>query len=192
MMAELEENESGDVGRVREWLARAVRAPRDAAWTADGLVLDAWQPLSPLSGRLDAVEWRVPAERDAIHQIDGDDLAVIAAAPRPVVEPPPMVVAAPAPEVVTEAPPPAAEPEEPPAPILVELEPAEAPEIEPAPEAPTPDDSPVETKPVIVAKSVEVRPAAEPLVVLPPPPDDPGPANGRGLARSLTPQSPFS
>jgi HemY protein len=193
MMAELEESESGDVGRVREWLARAVRAPRDAAWTADGLVLDAWQPLSPLSGRLDAVEWRVPAERDAIHQIDGDDLAVIAAAPRPVVEPPPMVAASPAPEVVTEVPPPATEPEEPPAPILVEQEPAETPPaIEPEPEAPPPDDRPVETKPVIAAKSVEVRPAAEPLVVLPPPPDDPGPANGRGLARSLTPQSPFS
>jgi HemY protein len=193
MMAELEESESGDVGRVREWLARAVRAPRDAAWTADGLVLDAWQPLSPLSGRLDAVEWRVPAERDAIHQIDGDDLAVIAAAPRPVVEPPPMVAAPPAPEVVTEVPPPVPEPEEPPAPILAEPEPAETPPaVEPAPEVPPPDDRPVETKPVIAAKSVEVRPAAEPLVVLPPPPDDPGPANGRGLARSLTPQSPFS
>jgi HemY protein len=193
MMAELEESESGDVGRVREWLARAVRAPRDAAWTADGLVLDAWQPLSPLSGRLDAVEWRVPAERDAIHQIDGDDLAVIAAAPRPVVEPPPMVAAPPAPEVVTEVPPPAAEPEAPPAPILAEPQPAETPPtIEPAPEVPPPDDRPVETKPLIAAKTAEVRPAAEPLVVLPPPPDDPGPANGRGLARSLTPQSPFS
>jgi HemY protein len=32
----------------------------------------------------------------------------------------------------------------------------------------------------------------DPLAVLPPPPDDPGPANGKGLARSLTPQSPFS
>lgn len=193
MMAELEESESGDVGRVREWLARAVRAPRDAAWTADGLVLDAWQPLSPLSGRLDAVEWRVPAERDAIHQIDGDDLAVIAAAPRPVVEPPPMVAAPPAPETVTDVPSPAAEPQEPPEPILAESEPAETSSaIEPAPEAPPPDDKPIETKPVIAAKSVEVRPAAEPLVVLPPPPDDPGPANGRGLARSLTPQSPFS
>ena len=45
---------------VREWLARAVRAPRDPAWTADGIVSDEWEPLSPVTGRLDAFEWKVP------------------------------------------------------------------------------------------------------------------------------------
>ena len=35
-MSEVEEAEHGDRGRVREWLARAVHAPRDPAWTADG------------------------------------------------------------------------------------------------------------------------------------------------------------
>ena len=29
-------------------------------WTADGYVSDRWLPVSPVSGRLDAFEWRVP------------------------------------------------------------------------------------------------------------------------------------
>ena len=38
-MAEIEEAE-GDVGRSREWMARAMRAAPDPAWTADGVVSD--------------------------------------------------------------------------------------------------------------------------------------------------------
>src|SRR5207237_2666380 len=38
LMAELEELEHGDVGRARQWMARALRAARDPAWTADGVV----------------------------------------------------------------------------------------------------------------------------------------------------------
>lgn len=60
LMAEIEEGQSGDQGKAREWLARAVRAPRDQAWTADGLVSDEWEPLSPVTGKLDAFEWKVP------------------------------------------------------------------------------------------------------------------------------------
>ncbi|WP_316357288.1 heme biosynthesis protein HemY [Devosia sp.] len=60
LMAEIEEGQSGDQGKAREWLARAVRAPRDPAWTADGLVSDEWEPISPVTGRLDAFEWKVP------------------------------------------------------------------------------------------------------------------------------------
>lgn len=60
LMGELEEAESGDRGRARGWLARAVYAPRDPAWTADGVVLEEWVPLSPVTGNLDAVEWKVP------------------------------------------------------------------------------------------------------------------------------------
>ena len=61
-MAEIEEGEHGDLGRVREWLARAIRAPRDPAWVADGYVSDAWAPASPVTGRLDAFTWQVPDE----------------------------------------------------------------------------------------------------------------------------------
>ena len=62
LMARVEGGESGDSGRVREWLARAVRAPRDPAWTADGAVSDQWAPISPVTGALDAFAWRVPVE----------------------------------------------------------------------------------------------------------------------------------
>jgi HemY protein len=60
LMAELEELEHGDEGRAREWMARAVRAQRDAAWTADGVVAERWMPFSPVTGRLDAFEWKAP------------------------------------------------------------------------------------------------------------------------------------
>lgn len=60
LMAEIEEGQSGDQGKAREWLARAMRAPRDPAWTADGIISDEWEPLSPVTGRLDAFEWKVP------------------------------------------------------------------------------------------------------------------------------------
>ncbi len=63
IMAEIEEAEHGDKGRMRDWLARAVRAPRNAVWTADGIVSDRWLPLSPVTARLDAFEWKVPVER---------------------------------------------------------------------------------------------------------------------------------
>jgi len=60
LMAELERAERNDEGRAREWMARAVHAAPDPQWTADGYVSDRWLPASPVSGRLDAFEWRVP------------------------------------------------------------------------------------------------------------------------------------
>ncbi|MBI1385462.1 MAG: heme biosynthesis protein HemY [Rhizobiales bacterium] len=62
LMARIEGGEFGDRGKVREWIARAVNAPRDPAWIADGVVSDHWAPVSPVTGRLDAFEWRTPTE----------------------------------------------------------------------------------------------------------------------------------
>jgi HemY protein len=59
LMAEIEQAEHGDTGRMREWMSRAVRASGDPVWTAEGVVSDHWLPLTP-SGRLDGYEWRVP------------------------------------------------------------------------------------------------------------------------------------
>jgi HemY protein len=109
IMAELEEADSGDRGRAREWLARAVRAPRDPAWTADGVILDAWAPASPVTGRLDTVEWKVPVaelEPPSLH-IEAEDLRPAAVPvlvpmqdPEPLqVEEPAAAAAAPGPEV---------------------------------------------------------------------------------------------
>jgi HemY protein len=58
-MAEVEEAEHGDTGRVREWMARAMRAAGDPVWTADGVVSERWLPVTP-NGRLDGFEWKAP------------------------------------------------------------------------------------------------------------------------------------
>ncbi len=62
LLADIDEAEYGDVGRVRQWLARAVRAPRDPAWVADSVISNRWAPASPVSGRIDAFEWKTPVE----------------------------------------------------------------------------------------------------------------------------------
>ena len=62
---------------MRDWLSRAVRAPKDAVWTADGYVSEKWLPVSPLSGRIDAFEWKVPVEQLGAPQavaLDADGL----------------------------------------------------------------------------------------------------------------------
>ena len=67
LMARIEGG-SCDKGREREWLARALRAPRDRAWIADGYISDRWLPVSPVTGAVDAFEWKAPA--DAIGRPD--------------------------------------------------------------------------------------------------------------------------
>lgn len=126
LLADIEEAETGQQGRVREWLGRAVRAPRDPAWVADGFVSEKWAPASPVTGRLDAFEWKAPVERLG-RIVDAGDAelprvaALPAAAPEPTepaeapvvveAEPEPAKDAAPA-EIVSEEakPEPVAEP----------------------------------------------------------------------------------
>ncbi|MGO7508248.1 heme biosynthesis protein HemY, partial [Rhizobium johnstonii] len=60
LLSDIEESETGDQGRVRHWLAQALKAPRDPAWVADGFVSDKWLPVSPMTGLLDAFEWKAP------------------------------------------------------------------------------------------------------------------------------------
>src|SRR3989304_1406364 len=101
IMAELEEAESGDIGRAREWVARALRAAPDPAWTADGFVSETWMPVSP-TGRLDGFEWKVPLAELPSPLIEPQRATEPSAAPAPPesLAPPP---AAPAQEVAAEA-----------------------------------------------------------------------------------------
>ena len=87
LMAEIEEAEHGDQGRVREWMGRAMRAAGDPAWTADGSVSERWMPVSP-NGRLDGFEWKVPLAEIGVSR------PVIEVAPP--LPPTPIEVAAPA------------------------------------------------------------------------------------------------
>ena len=96
LMAEIEEAEHGDEGRVREWMGRAMRASGDPVWTADGVVSDRWLPVSP-NGRLDGYQWRVPlaeigVSRPVIETIEPPSspplqAAELAEAVEPVVQP---------------------------------------------------------------------------------------------------------
>ncbi len=97
LMAELEEAEHGDTGRVREWMARAMRASGDPVWTADGVVSERWLPVSP-NGRLDGFAWKSP-----LAEIGVSRPAIEVVPPPPPSEP---VEAMPAP--APEAPPPRA------------------------------------------------------------------------------------
>jgi HemY protein len=60
LLADIEEADTSDEGRIRYWMAQALRSPRDPAWTADGVTSPVWLPVSPVSGRLDAFEWKAP------------------------------------------------------------------------------------------------------------------------------------
>ena len=90
LMAELEEKEHGDEGRAREWMTRAVRARPDPAWTADGYRADHWMPASPVTGRLDAFQWKDPIAALDVNEalIEHDrELRPIANAPPPAAPP---------------------------------------------------------------------------------------------------------
>ncbi len=126
-MAEIEEAENGETGLVREWLARGSRAPRDPAWTADGVVSARWAPVSPVTGKLDAFRWTTPAEQAGL------------AAPEPILAP--MAAAAPPHELKTIEASAATAPVETPQPTEIE-ERAPAPLPEPLPE-------PVAARPVV-------------------------------------------
>jgi HemY protein len=192
LMAELEEAEHGAAGRVREWLARATRAPRDAAWVADGLVSDHWMPVSPISGRLDAFVWTVPPATLGSQAPALDDVLGDLDHPTPLIEAKAEAVEA---EPLAVAPPPPAPPAPPPAtPAPVAQEPVEAPKAAAVPEpAPAPEPSPkveavaeAKTEPK-AATAVEAPAATAPAdarlkpVIFPVAhaPDDPGPDEAR-------------
>lgn len=94
LMARIEKGENGDTGRVRQWLARAVAAPRDPTWVADNQASNEWSPVSPITGELDAFAWRdapEPPQRAA----DAGWLAEIVSSAE--VEPGPVIDAVPLP-----------------------------------------------------------------------------------------------
>lgn len=61
LMAEIEDAQ-GDKGRSREWLARALHAPRDPIWVSDGVASSRWTPVSPVTGEIVPCEWKPPFE----------------------------------------------------------------------------------------------------------------------------------
>jgi HemY protein len=90
LLADVEEADTGDEGRIRHWMAQALRSPRDPAWTADGVISPSWLPVSPVSGRLDAFEWKAPPSQLSATTQEGDlnaDEAIRSLPPVTTVEP---------------------------------------------------------------------------------------------------------
>jgi len=88
LMADIEEAQ-GDKGRAREWLARAVKAPRDPIWVSDGVASPRWTPVSPVSGDIVPCEWKVPFEMLGEEAPAGIAApAAIATAPKHTAKPP--------------------------------------------------------------------------------------------------------
>jgi HemY protein len=92
LMADLEEGQSGDKGRAREWLSRAMRATPDPLWVIDGIASPVWTPVSPVTGELGTCEWKVPY----------DSPAPVDEAPPPAELPEPKPEAPPAPALIAE------------------------------------------------------------------------------------------
>ena len=99
LMAEIEESEHGDEGRVREWMGRAMRAAGDPVWTADGVVSERWLPVSP-NGRLDGFAWKLPLAEIGVTR---PAIEVTLPPLRPAAEP--IAVAPPMPQAKPEPPP---------------------------------------------------------------------------------------
>ena len=165
LLAEIEETENGTTGKVREWLARASRAPRDPVWMADGIAYDVWMPVSPTTGEIDAVKWQKPIERLS-PAVEGTTQPSLG---HPIEEAPPTLPAI------------AAVPEQPLADAELVGSPLEAeapPPLPPdpaAPAAPNAEPGPPEPHP---PAPVELRPLAFPHSGAP---DDPGPAAAEEL-----------
>lgn len=179
LLADIEEADGGEQGKVRQYLARALKAQPDPAWTADGVVSEKWAPFSPVTGRIGAFEWRVPVERVG-HVIEQAPQIIDGPAPEPerIAPPAPVQRSEPAPvrEEVVEAeivpvpandrypPAPTAEPAAVAAPAPGVSEPAkDTVTAEPQPEK-APQPSPA---PVALAAAADEPP-------VPPIPDDPG------------------
>jgi HemY protein len=95
LMADLEQAEFADEGRSREWTARAVYAARDPGWTADGYVAEQWLPMSPVTGRIDAFEWKAPVTAIAAEPAPDGETESRAEPARPVIEVKPQIPAQP-------------------------------------------------------------------------------------------------
>jgi len=66
LMAQIEDA-ADDKGRVKDWLARAIHAPRDPMWVSDGVARNRWMPVSPVTGEIVPCEWKVPFDAPQGH-----------------------------------------------------------------------------------------------------------------------------
>jgi HemY protein len=169
LMADIDEADGGDQGRVRQHLARAVKAQPDPAWSADGYVSEKWAPFSPVTGRIGAFEWRVPVERIG-QLIEQTPQTVVAGEPARIAPAPVVVAKPPVAEVVEVASAPAQAPTPPHVPANDRFPTQASAAVVP----PTVPPQPAAVAEVLAAAAAEPPRAAAQTSVEPPIPDDPG------------------
>ncbi|MFO1088936.1 MAG: heme biosynthesis HemY N-terminal domain-containing protein [Hyphomicrobiales bacterium] len=126
LMAEIEDGQFADRGKVREWLSRALRGPQDPAWVdPEGYVSTEWLAASPVTGDIGRFEWRTPTSNPQGSAILDQLTQAMEALPSPAAAVPP-----PEPAPVEEEAPEAVAPEEPeetpPAPVEKPMPPVAA------------------------------------------------------------------
>lgn len=79
LMAQIEQGQTGDQGKARAWLGKAISAQPDLTWIADGISANEWEATSPLTGKLDMFEWKAPqrtmSKSNAATTLPRDDTA---------------------------------------------------------------------------------------------------------------------
>src|SRR5215469_5889295 len=71
LMARIEAGQNRDLGRAREWLAKAGRGSPDPVWVApDGTASPEWHAVSRASGALGVFEWKTPPAPAMVHTDD--------------------------------------------------------------------------------------------------------------------------
>jgi HemY protein len=175
LMADIDEADGGDQGRVRQHLARAVKAQPDPAWSADGYVSEKWAPFSPVTGRIGAFEWRVPVERIG-QLIEQTPQTVVAGEPARIAPAPAVVTKPPAAEVVEVVAAPAQAPAQAPSPAHVPANDRFPAQASPAAVAPVaaPQQPPAAAETPASASANPPRAVAAMASAEPPIPDDPG------------------
>lgn len=173
LMAEIEDGEFGDKGRVREWLSRALRARADAVWIADGVMSQQWAAVSPVTGKLDAFEWKQPPA--SLPGPDGsNEDGILTADPEPDAAETEAIPAA-LPQPSSDEPVPAGADDK--GPGAVGADGPEVIEALPAETSEEPEKAAAKEKPKGVAKKVQY---ADEVDVVVSQPDDPGPADEDG------------
>ena len=188
LMAEIEEGEFGNRGSSRGWLSRALHAPDDPQWVGEGYRSPRWSPINPVTGEFDALVWATPAVRLPASGMPGG----AAAAPEDVretvvteaVEPEPFSAPGDDARDVTEkvrspVSQPAASPAgaDKPSPEKTESKP----DNKVAEGVAGPKKGPAKDAPKDTSKDEPKK--DDPLVIVPPVPDDPGPEGDEDVAQ---------
>ena len=195
LMAEIEHQQHGDKGRAREWLARALRAPRPPVWVAGDKVSPHWLPADPDTGELGVFTWKAPlAGQEAAARLEPLPAELLQAPAAPADEAAPMKIV----DARAET---ADGPADAPAPAAAR-KPAATPDAKPTeaeeagkPAAPEKVVATITPPPPGMARKAPPRPAPKaPLKpaakAAPPPPDAAAPLETAKRARATTPPLP--